>query len=318
MPINNVDKQTAKGLLTLKARIKAAKIPPSSLDQSIILATWNVREFGKKRRLKPSLAYITEILRQFDVIALVELRDTLGDLAEVLHMLGEGWKVVYSSYLTDSGGNHERVAYIYDERAVKFTGLACWAEPPRFPKKRGTVNEYLPTETWWRNPYMASFKAGSFDFVLMGVHTRWSKDIKTRVKELQRLADWVEDRRQEPGFEDQDIIVIGDFNIPSLKDATYKAISSHGLSMPKALAGITGSNLEQNKRYDQILHYPAVTRSFTGHGGVVDFYAGDHKRLFPGKMTRDAFTYQLSDHLPLWIEVDTDTEEEQLDGIIHA
>ena len=98
MPINNVDKQTAKGLLTLKARIKAAKIPPSSLDQSIILATWNVREFGKKRRLKPSLAYITEILRQFDVIALVELRDTLGDLAEVLHMLGEGGR--WSTRLT--------------------------------------------------------------------------------------------------------------------------------------------------------------------------------------------------------------------------
>ena len=41
--------------------------------------------------------------------------------------------------------------------------------------------------------------------------------------------------------------------------------------MPKALAGITGSNLEQNKRYDQILHYPVVTKSFTGRGGVVDF-----------------------------------------------
>ena len=31
-------------------------------------------------------------------------------------------------------------------------------------------------------------------------------------------------------------------------------------------------------------------------------------------MTKREFTYELSDHLPLWIQVDTDTDEEELDG----
>ena len=31
---------------------------------------------------------------------------------------------MFSDYITDNGGNHERVAYLYDKRALAFTGLA--------------------------------------------------------------------------------------------------------------------------------------------------------------------------------------------------
>lgn len=73
------------------------------------------------------------------------------------------------------------------------------------------------------------------------------------------------------------------------------------------------------KRYDQILHEPKYVKSFTNVGGVLDFYAGDRKPLFPGEkdMTRQAFTFQLSDHLSLWIQVNTDIEGEQLDQIVN-
>ncbi len=84
--------------------------------------------------------------------------------------------------------------------------------------------------------------------------------------------------------------------------------------MPAALAGEHGSNLDENKRYDQILHLPRFTHSFSGLGGVVDFYAGDHQALFPRcRMTKREFTYELSDHLPLWAQVRTDVESERVD-----
>jgi len=45
---------------------------------------------------------------------------------------------------------------------------------------------------------------------------------------------------------------------------------------------------------------------------------GDHAPLFPGqKLTKDKFTYQISDHLPLWIQLNTDTEGEKLDQIVN-
>ena len=73
----DVSPEIAAGLLALKKRIDAAKIPPSKLDETINVAVWNIREFGKKRRTVAALHYIAEILGQFDLIALVELRDNL-------------------------------------------------------------------------------------------------------------------------------------------------------------------------------------------------------------------------------------------------
>jgi len=40
--------------------------------------------------------------------------------------------------------------------------------------------------------------------------------------------------------------------------------------MPASRAGVTGSNLARNKRYDQILHNPVYTKSVTKKGGVLD------------------------------------------------
>ena len=83
------------------------------------------------------------------------------------------------------------------------------------------------------------------------------------------------------------------------------------------LAGIF-SSLEKNKRYDQILHHPAVTGSvFSKHGGVVDIYKGNYKAFKPYKdLTKTEFTFQLSDHLPLWVQLNLDVEDEQLDQLI--
>jgi hypothetical protein len=41
-----VSPEIAKGLLALKERIEAAKIPSSKLDETVNIAVWNIREFG--------------------------------------------------------------------------------------------------------------------------------------------------------------------------------------------------------------------------------------------------------------------------------
>ena len=168
---------------------------------------------------------------------------------------------------------------------------------------------------------MASFKSGSFDFVVLTTHIRWGDSVAKRRDELQRLANWVEAKRIEKSAEDKDVIVMGDFNIPSQNDALFKAVTSHGLQIPRALRGLQfGSNLEKNKRYDQILHHPIYPENFTNAGGVLDFYIEEKriKELFPGGMTREKFTYQLSDHLPLWLQLRTDIDGFKLDEIIQG
>ena len=125
----DVSPEIAAGLLALKKRIAAAKIPPSQLDQTINVAVWNIREFGKKRRTLPAIHYIAEILGQFDLIALVELRDDLTDFGRVCEFLGPSWDLVYSDWMSDPGGNRERTGFLYDRRAVTFNGLAAEVDP---------------------------------------------------------------------------------------------------------------------------------------------------------------------------------------------
>ena len=307
-----ISAQIALGLQELRARIDAAKIPSSKLDETLNLATWNIREFGKRRRSEAAIHYIAEILGQFDLISIVELRDNLTDLGRVLPILGPYWRVVYSDIIPDAGGNMERVGFIYDKRAVSVTGLAAAAHPPR--KKSG--KEYTPEFTWWRSPYMASFSAGNFDFVVVTAHIRWGDSHVARAAEIQSFSQWLDLKRRQKNVEDKDWIVTGDFNVES--PAMLAALTSTGLVAPTALkAGEFGTNLAKNKRYDQILHYPIYEDSFMNQGGVLDFYTGGTEQLFPG-MGKDEVTYQLSDHLPLWVQINTDNDAHQLDQIIRA
>ena len=311
-----VSKDIARGLLALKERIAAAKIPSSKLDETLNIATWNIREFGKVHRTESAIHYIAEIIGQFDVIGIVELRDDLTDLGRVLKILGPYWRVVYSDMIPDAGGNHERLAFVYDKRAATFNGLAAEASPPRV--KKG--NEYLSAVSFWRSPYMASFKSGNFDFVVLTTHIRWGSSVEARRQEIARLADWIEAKRKDKNKVDKDLIVMGDFNIPSRTDPLFKAITKNGLQVPRALLGAHGTNLEKNKRYDQILHYAIYPDNFTNAGGDLDFYINEAhiKELFPAGMTKQKFTFQLSDHLPLWMQINTAIDGAQLDEIVQG
>jgi endonuclease/exonuclease/phosphatase family metal-dependent hydrolase len=316
-----VSPEIAQGLLALKKRIDAASVPPSKLDETINVAIWNIREFGKVRRTEPAIHYIAEILGQFDLVALVELRDDLTDLGRVRNYLGTTWDVVYSDWIDDAGGNSERTAFLFDRRAVTFNGLAAEVDAPR--KKKG--QEYLAAQSFWRAPYMCSFRAGNFDFIAIATHARWGEGTAGREAELQMLADWIDTRFKDKFAEDTDLIVMGDFNVPKVGDKLFKALTSRGLRVPDSLAtlkvggqAIGGSNLGKDARFDQILHLPTLKKRFTNLGGALDFFVSDAriKELFPSGMTRERFSFQMSDHLPVWVQIDTDIEGQRLNQII--
>lgn len=319
-----VTPQIAQGLLALKQRIAAAGVPASKRDESFNLATWNIREFGRKPRSQTAIHYIAEIINQFDLLSLVELREDLGDLQRVMQLLGPTWRVVYSGVVPDRGGNGERCAFLYDHRVMVFNGLAAMAMPAR----TRVGDEYLLLDRlWWRMPYMASFRAGSFDFVVIAVHIRWGKSLGDRQQELALLARWLADFRTSAQAIDPDLIVLGDFNLPDRAGPLFQALTAHGLQVPRAMQGQTfGSNLARNKHYDQILQYPSASypESFADCGGVLDFHLSEAQipELFPpdafGRLTLPRYTYELSDHLPLWIQVRCDNDAAWLEQRIQA
>lgn len=333
-----LDQHTAKGLKELRRRIGLAKIPASKLDETLNIATWNIREFGRERsghtRSQQAIHYIAEIIHQFDIVALTELRDDLRDLKRVMAILGDYWKLVFSDFDQDDAGNNERIAYLYDERMIRFTGLAAEADPPAEKvvvghKSNGDpIYDYRETKvSWWRSPYMASFQAGNFDFILVAAHMRWGKTVKARTKAIEGLAQWAQRRRTMASVVDKDFILLGDFNIPSRRSGAYKALTKAGFELPRGLMGDAKkftTNRSRKNVYDQILHSPGIGERFTKHGGALDFFLKDWSGLFIGPEFSgrnfdpgsDDFTYELSDHLPLWVQVDTWIDDAILEQIL--
>jgi hypothetical protein len=125
------------GMLERLGRDGLAHIPAKRPRDNILVATWNLREFGglterwlssagdvPKRDLF-SVRCIAEILGRFDVIALQEVQRDIKALRHVLKVLGEDWAFILTDVTEGDAGQNERLAFLFDTRRVQVSGLAC-------------------------------------------------------------------------------------------------------------------------------------------------------------------------------------------------
>ncbi len=324
MDHSELNPDEARRLKTLRGRIEEHDIPSSRLDESLNLAIWNVRDFGKKRRTKDALHMIAEVIYQFDLVAFVELGANLKPLRKVMDLLGPYWRIVYNDITPGYAGNQERIGFLYDKRMVTFNGFAAELSPrmvrPKGMNAAGKKHDYVAEFGIWRQPYMASFRAGTFDFIVVATHIRYdSKHEERRVEELEYIAEWIGRWCKSKHMVDRDIIVLGDFNTPSIDDddAFFNALTSAGLRVPASLRTAGHTNFAGGKQYDHILYYPGQTKTVTNKGGVFRFANKRNcKALFPA-LSPTEFTYKLSDHYPVWVQLNTDTDDERLDQLIN-
>jgi len=205
------------------------------------------------------------------------LRDNLTDLGRVLDVLGPTWRVIYSDALRDSGGNNERVGFVYDKRAVAIQRIRRDGQSTA-RENRKPVSAQI---NWWREPFMASFSAGSFDFVLLAAHAQWGTPAG-RLVELQSLAEWIDLKRKEKTSEDKDLIIVGDFNIEDTRGARRldrERASDADRPRGQVLSARTSPRTSATTRS---CHYPGYPQNFSNQAGVVDFYSGGLNDLFPG------------------------------------
>jgi endonuclease/exonuclease/phosphatase family metal-dependent hydrolase len=312
------DRQTAAGLLRLKAALDQA-VPAKSLDLTLLLASWNVREFGGSKyggRSKEALFYIAEILSRFDLIAVQEVHDNLDALDELMNILGGWWKYLVSDVTQGRQGNQERHAFIYDTRKLTFGGLAGELVPPAV-KTGGTLSaSHLAART----PFLAGFRAGWFKFTICTQHLYYGEakaDDPQRLKEAEMVVDLLKERMTSKDRWANNAILLGDFNVFSTDDQTFKALEKGKFNIPKGLRGkYTNANLD--KPYDQMAFLaPDIDRQIKDDqikAGIFPFYPHvfrdtDLTTYLPAgdmKAYKDWRTYQMSDHLPIWVELGVD------------
>jgi hypothetical protein len=302
-----------------KIRAGLTKEIPAKSTRSLLLASWNIREFGGKKyggRTPDAMYCIAECLSRFDLIAVQEVRSDLAALQRILRYLGPDWDLVYSDVSYADGGNSERLAFVYDRRRVSFSGLAGELVLPM----KGATDLMKQIA---RTPFICGFQAGWAKFNLCTVHIYYGKSTAVdprRVDEIEALAELLAGKAKDyidvdrkVVYSPENLVLLGDFNIFAKDDATFKALTDNGFVIPDKLQQLPGSNVQQNKFYDQIAFFKDVAGIKSLNAGVFDFYkyvfndAAIYQAVMQaGAKFNDWRTYQMSDHLIMWCEFDVD------------
>lgn len=288
-------------------RHKAKRGIPEKELGKLLLGTWNIANLGNQDRWDDHYGLIGEILSWYDVVAVQEVNDDLTGLRHVLGALPDYYRAVFS----DKAGNNERAAFLYDTRKVQLMEkIGEVAIPPsehRHIKLPGVNAEFKGFD---RNPYLASFEYNNFTFILLNVHVYFGSerqdDMERRALEAFAIARYADLRRNSKNSYTDHFMVMGDFNLPKVEpgDLIYDALTRRGLQLPKHSTKVY-SNIVDDKQYDQIAFFPGMKSRIIAHG-VFDFDNAVFPDLWQTSPAdfRHYLRYYLSDHRPLWIQLD--------------
>lgn len=335
-------------------------------DSSILLATWNIRDFGASKfnpagRLDESFYYLAEIVSSFDLIAIQEVNRNLRDFDRLVGILGPRWRYILTDATEGTGGNGERMAFVYNSEKVWFRNIAgeivlpsgqlvvpaAAIEPPGaltaaeaslVPNLADSNPEQMLGQQFARTPFLVAFQAGWFRFNLCTVHIYYGEEsgpaMDRRIGEIKALVNFFA-RRQDaenknvPPQHAENYILLGDFNVVSPDHLTMQALKSRKFTVPEQ---IDGTRLENRDHfYDQIAVRVTDPRFAILDGGIVDIYEdvftdedfalyADRVPPRPKSRTEQERyqswrTWQMSDHKPLWVEVQTDFSEAYLQEV---
>jgi len=311
---------------------------PTTTPGKLLLASWNIANLGVQKRWPEALELIAHILSRFDLIAVQEINDRYKAFTEVVEKMGADFDYIMS----DPAGNNERLGYIY--RKKKVTPANLFAElalrPREYPKrtvyvkwvdkkKQNCVEVYrdLKFEPFDRNPYIGSFKVSSLSFTLVNVHLYFgeyqnSRKVEERAKyarrvlEIYALSKWADRRFDKDTVYDKDIILLGDMNVPAMSEteSTYKALIKFGWKTLDYVTRTAGSNLGNDKTYDQMVFAPGDIAQRITNFGVFDYdnavfrdewntLESNYRRSAAISKFNALVKHHISDHRPIWIEL---------------
>lgn len=290
-------------------------VPPKQVDRNLLVATWNLREFGRvtpkwrsgdddsPRRDLFSIRVIAEIVSRFDVVALQEVQRDIEALRFLLRVLGPHWGLILTDAVKSQAGDNERLAFLFDGRRATPSGLACELVVPREVLDAG-VGEDALKEQFAKTPYAVAFRTEGNTFILVTLHVIFGKKPKDRIAELTQIAKWMRDWADDTSDAyRQNLMVLGDFNIDREGDPNYEAFTSQGLQPADGHKGLarTLKSSGPDKFFDQIAWFRegGEAKLTFGTGAARNF---EWDKFVLDDLDRTQKSFRVSDHFPLWAE----------------
>lgn len=219
---------------------------------------------------------------------------------------------------------------MYDRRKVRFRNVSGEIVLP----DSQLISDH---RQFARTPFIVAFQSGWFKFMLCTVHIYYGKDsgskLQRRIDKIKTIAKFLKKRAKD---DQNNYILIGDFNIKSPQHKTMKALTDNGFFIPQELDNVP-PEARGNDYYDQIAFSKDGRKGefrFTGKAGVFDYYTilfTDQdfdkylKHMPKDKLTSDQAgkkkyykkwrTFQMSDHLPMWVELQIDFSGDYLENL---
>jgi endonuclease/exonuclease/phosphatase family metal-dependent hydrolase len=278
------------------------------------VGTWNLRALGgltEKWRSEDDdepirdlfdVRCIAEVISRFDVVAIQEIRGNLTALQTLLSALGPNWATIMTDVTRGKAGNNERMAFAFDLRRARPSGLA--GELVVAIETGTSVTASGLDRQFARTPYAVSFAADRVQLTLVTLHVLFGEETD-RAAELREIAAWLARWAGEERHWNQNLIALGDFNIDRRGDPLFDAFTSSGIEpaaqlneVPRTIFGDPG----EKKFYDQIAWFtdeergPMLTLQPSSAGSF------DFVPLLQGDFSKTTLSWKVSDHYPLWVE----------------
>jgi len=258
---------------------------------TITIAAFNIQILGVSKREKTEVMNVlARTVREFDVVLVQEIRDASETTApmflDIINSLdGPEYAFIRSERLGRSTSK-EAYAYFYNTHTVSYLDGTA-----RVWEDQGDIFE--------REPYIAGFVVGEFDFTLVGIHVK-PDDAVNEIGGLALVFDAIK-----AGQDDQDIIALGDFNA----DGSYydEDDTSQPLMDPMyhwTVSNVMDTMTKTDWTYDRIVILDSTYSSEYVMDSTAVYYFNDIYGL------NQAFTEEVSDHFPVFAEFRVDVPDD--------
>lgn len=263
-------------------------------EPSVIkIAAFNIQIFGNAKRQKDYvMGVLVNIVREFDITLIQEIRDSSEETApyflqKINEMEGAEYRYVRSERLGRTVSK-EAYAYFYNSETVGFI--------------EGSNYVYDDVDdVFEREPYIASFRSGNFDFTLVGIHTK-PDDAYSEIGNLTYVLQSL--LLENP--DEKDVIILGDFNA----DGRY--FDEHDFTNPlKAsqfywvITNDMDTMITTDNTYDRIvLMNTTYNYEFIKNSAEVFHFDMEYE------ISNDTLIKEISDHYPIYAEYETRLEDD--------
>lgn len=291
------------------ARAAAADLPDLCAGASCLqVGTFNIEWLGttdtSKHAHRSSLVInqIADLIAttlDLEIVVMEEINSESDEYEQLEAALGaHGYKL-----REGNTGGEQRVVIAYDDDEVDLTG-----EISELDVRSSFSPSGCPTSSGLRRPLSANFRAGNFDFLLVGVHfksqlggncsdrvrTEQSKDLIAKVNELIAASG------------EKDVIIAGDFNATSDDSSLSPLLVNTGfraLTKPSRRANGSNSISYLKEPYQEIIDHLLVRLSDTTE------WINKSTFIFnpPSNPTQlRKYLRHVSDHAPTWASFRTE------------